>query len=138
MPTRATRMPMTRRYYLLIVLGLQLVFLLFPEPETPQERALMVKSLFPLSKTTLTPQEYAYHLCEHFSFLMLIFMPLIKFKRDFHDNSFLQIFAVLYVLDLLDYFLTCNTQSLPLGPLDVTWNIAQFGIFLFMVLLFRK
>lgn len=131
-------MPMKRKHYLLIILSLQLVFLFFPTAQTWEERQLILIHPFLLSKAGITPQEYVYYLFEHLSVLMLVFMPLIKFRKDFYEDSFLFLFFGLSSIDFIDYLISFNNLSLPLGPLDVTWNIAQFGIFLFMVLLFRK
>lgn len=127
---------MKRKHILLIVLGLQMLFIFFPSADTPEERKLIAIYPFLFSNSGLTPAEYVYYLCEHLSLIVLCMLLYIESHRS--NKFYMKVFLGLMVVDLVDYLLSFNQLFLPIGDLEVTWNVLQFGILLMAVLFIRN
>lgn len=85
---------------------------------------------FPLSDQVYYVESYFYHLWQAASFV--VFANIINVESARY-KVFFQAFFWFWVIDLIDYLLTCNNPWMPgIGPVEVSWNtigVILLGIF---------
>lgn len=118
---------MSKLILLWMVMLLGVVWLLFPYTPDPDS---WIK-FFPFSEQALPWQNYIFHMCEKFTFLVFAWV-IFHEANDYRIALF--VFFLIQCIRLIDYFLTYNEVWTYLGVFPVDTNTVGALFFTFAIL----